>query len=672
MNILNFYLLLLSFLLFSVYGYGQEPDLATLSLEELMNIEVVTFSRKSVRISNVDAAISVITSADIRESGVTTMPDALRLIAGLQVARIDANKWAISSRGFNGVFANKLLVLIDGRSVYTPLFSGVFWDSQNIPLHDIDRIEIIRGPGATLWGANAVNGIINIITRDASETANKFISLGIGTENKLITHVRYGKSITENVHFRMYTRYFNHDGYVDSNSVETKDMWNIIRSGFRLDWDYSKNTSVTIQGDAYRENIGQLCRIIRSYRDTDFTNIDTTAKVTGANLLLKWEHIFSYTSDIAIQLYYDFYDRSEVILSGKFHIGDLDFQHRFRIGNRNEIIWGLGYRFMADNSDGTLYFYLQPDSRQTEIKSAFIQNELSFFENKMKLTLGTKFENNFYTGLEIQPNIRLLFKPVPLSTIWCAVSKAVRTPSRVENDSRAIRNVWSLFGLPLLGQMHGTKSFRSEEVIAYEIGNRSSYRKISYDIALFYNKYDKLRSYKLGEMAHPPDAENYYVIIPMQLENNMDGESFGGELSINFKPFDWCKFQANYAYLKINMFIPTDGKINPLDHELNKFAKGTEGESPENQLGLRTTFRLFHKIDLSLNYRWIDEIPQLNVNSYSNLDVYLGWKVTDGIRVNITGHNLLKKHYVEYIPAFIDIRNTQIERGIFAAIEYEF
>lgn len=671
-NNLNFLLLLLLYLLFPGRGYGQKTDLATLSLEELMKIEVITSSRKSVRISNVDAAISVITSSDIRESGATTVPEALRLIPGLQVARIDANKWAISSRGFNGVFANKLLVLIDGRSVYTPLFSGVFWDSQNIPLYDIDRIEIIRGPGATLWGANAVNGIINIITRDAKETTNQYVSLGIGTENNFLGNVRFGKSLTDNLHFRMHARYYSHDGFVDSNNVEQKDGWNVFRTGFRLDWDYSANTALMVQGDVYHENIGQLCRIIRSYKDTDFSNIDTTAQVTGANLLLRWEHIFSYTSDMAAQLYYDLYDRSDVILCGQFHTADFDFQHRFGISSRNEMIWGLGYRFMYDNSSGTIYVYLDPESRQTDIMSAFVQDEHTIIEDKMSLTIGAKFEHNYYTGLEIQPNIRLLYKASPLNTIWGAISKAVRTPSRVENDGRAIRNVWNLFGLPLFGQLHGTKSFGSEKLIAYEIGHRLSLKNISYDIALFYNKYDNLRSYKLGEMQHPPDAENYYIIIPMYLQNNMDGESFGGELSLKLKPFTWCQFQANYAYLKINVFIPTDGTLNVFDRELNKFAKGTEGESPENQINLRSTFRLLQKLDLSLSYRWIDKIPQLHVNSYSNLNVQLHYKVSDGINVNITGHNLLKSHYTEYIPAFIDIRNTDVERGVFAAIEYKF
>ncbi|MBD3288728.1 TonB-dependent receptor plug domain-containing protein, partial [candidate division KSB1 bacterium] len=245
-------------------AYGQEPDLSDLSIPELMELEVVTASRKSVKVSDVSAAISVITADDIRNAGARTVPEALRLVPGLQVARIDANKWAISCRGFNGVFANKLLVLINGRSVYTPLFSGVFWDSQNIPLNEIDRIEVIRGPGASLWGSNAVNGIINIITRSAAETTDEYASIGSGTENTFIGYMRHGSSITENLHYRVYGRYFDHDNFVDSLNSETNGAWDMLSAGFRMDWEATNNALITFQGDIYHENLGQMSRIIQS------------------------------------------------------------------------------------------------------------------------------------------------------------------------------------------------------------------------------------------------------------------------------------------------------------------------------------------------------------------------------------------------------------------------
>ncbi|MBD3291182.1 TonB-dependent receptor, partial [candidate division KSB1 bacterium] len=452
----------------------------------------------------------------------------------------------------------------------------------------------------------------------------------------------------------------------------TNGAWDMLSAGFRMDWEATNNALITFQGDIYHENLGQMSRIIQSAGDIEYTNIDTTAEVNGANLLLRWEQILSHTSDLAVQLYYDYYERLEAILHGKIQTADLDFQHRFGIGSRNEFMWGLGYRFMQDNSIGSFHYYLDPASRKTSIASAFIQDELTVIKEKMRLTMGTKFEENDYTGMEIQPNIRLLLKPSYNSTIWFAISKAIRIPSRTENDSRAIRDVWNLVGLPLYGQFAGTKSFDSEKLIAYELGYRSIFKNLSSDIAFFYNHYSDLRSYKMGESQSSTDPEKYYVIVPFYLQNKMDGESFGGEISLKFNPLEWWQIQTDYSYLKMNMFLPLDSDLHEIDRELNAFAKGTEKESPENQFGLRTTFQIFDNLSFTLNYRWIDEIPQLNVNSYSNLDANFCLIINKQLKLNLIGHNLLREHHLEYIPAFRDIRNAEVERGFYSSLEYEF
>ncbi|MEW6159067.1 MAG: TonB-dependent receptor, partial [Verrucomicrobiota bacterium] len=439
-------------------------DLTVIPIEELMNIEV-SLSRTRQTVSESPSAIHVLTQEDIRRSGATSIPEALRQVPGLDVARITAHSWAVSSRGFNDFFANKLLVLMDGRSVYTPLFSGVFWDVQDTFVEDIERIEVVRGPGASLWGANAVNGVINIVTRTAHDTKGALISGLAGTE-EYIGGIRYGGTISEKASYRAYVKYLHRDDQRDAMGADASDEWDMLRTGFRTDWDFSANDSITFQGDYYEGHEDQRLLVVTP-PPIPFRMVEGEARLAGGNLLGSWRHTFSEESDLGVQVYYDRTERHDRVHREIRNTYDIDFQHRIALFERQEFIWGLGYRLTTDElgegRDRTGAIQFIPSHRQDQLFSAFLQDEIAIIEDRLRLTLGSKFEHNDYTGLEIQPNARLLWTPHRNHSVWGAVSRAVRSPARFEHDVRA----WFI---PPPSMLVGNPEFESESLLAYELG----------------------------------------------------------------------------------------------------------------------------------------------------------------------------------------------------------
>jgi iron complex outermembrane receptor protein len=405
-------------------------DLTELSIEDLMKIEITSVSKKAQKISDAAAAIFVITQEDIRRSGVTSIPEALRMAPGVEVARIDANKWAISARGFNSRFANKLLVLMDGRSVYSPLFSGVWWDVQDTMMEDIDRIEVIRGPGATLWGANAVNGVINIITKKAGDTLGGLVTAGGGTEEKGFGALRYGLKPAEDSDFRAYAKYFNRDRSVTSTGADAGDEWDAFRAGFRLDHETSARNNFTLQGDYYTGNAGttyDVASITLPYLNT----FQKKSESAGGNIIGRWNHTFENDSEFSLQAYYDRSDRKDLFAAGVVDTADVDLQYRFKWFGGQEFVLGTGYRFTRDNiaNDNELRT-ADPASRSESLLSAFIQDDITLIDNRLHWVIGSKFEHNGYTGFEVQPNTRLIWTPSTTQSVWGAISRSVRTPSR--------------------------------------------------------------------------------------------------------------------------------------------------------------------------------------------------------------------------------------------------
>lgn len=647
------------------------PELRDFSLEELMQIDVVVTSaaKKAQTLFNTAAAVFVITQEDIRRSGVTNIPEALRMAPGVQVAHIDANKWAISIRGFNGRFANKLLVLIDGRSVYTPLFSGVFWNEQDLPLEDLERIEVIRGPGATLWGVNAVNGIINIITKSAKDTQGKLITAGAGTEERGFVTARYGGMLSD-AYYRIYAKYFKRDNAVDLEGASGNDEWDIGRGGFRLDWEFSTADAVTFQGDIYDGNAGQT--LTQASLAPPFFQInDSDIVLSGGNLLGRWQHILSPSSQLGLQLYFSREKRATSdFFEQRLDTVDIDFQHEFQLGEKQEIIWGLNYQYNHIASEGSFAVSLEPNDSDLNRFSAFLQNEIALLPEQLRLTLGSKLEHNEFTGFEVQPNARLLWTPHPRHALWAAASRAVRTPSIAERNARSNQQVF--FGpsslpntSPLVGSLIGNRDFDSESVVAFELGYRSQPKdRLFADIALFYNLWNDLRTTEPIAVFPEISPLPPHVVIPFSVSNKMAGESYGAELVVDWQLTDRWELSAAYSYLDI--------QLHPDDDSRDITAEAAEGQNPHHQFSLRSSFALPKGLELDLWLRYVDNLPALNIDSYTTLDARLGWKLRSNLEFSVVGQNLLNKQHPEFIPEFRAVQPTQVERGIYGKITWHF
>jgi len=640
-------------------------DLADMSLEDLTKIEVTSVSKHKEKLTDAPAAIAVITQEDIRRSGVTTIAEALRLAPGLEVARVDAHDWAISSRGFNELYANKLLVVIDGRSVYTPLFSGVYWDVQDTILEDIDRIEVIRGPGATLWGANAVNGVINITTKSAKETQGGLLTGGYGTEEQGFGSARYGGKLGENGYYRVYGKYFNRDSSALPSGAQANDAWNMYRGGFRTDWEPAAQNLFTLQGDAYAGEVHQT--EILFVPTSPYTNtVPDKDKVAGANLIGRWTRTFSADSDLKLQTYYDWAERDSTFFKENGQTLDAELQFRHGLGQQQNITWGLGYRYTASDisrSNFTLAFL--PANRVTRIFNTFVQDEITIIEDRLRLTLGSKFERNDYTGFEIQPSGRLLWTPHERHSVWAAISRAVRTPSRAEEDARIVSGnapPGPPFFVPAFGTVDGNRSFESEVLLAYELGYRVQVKeRLSLDLAAFYNDYDRLRSVE----PQPLDFSNLptYVRLPNLFENKLKGETYGAELAANFQAADWWRLRGAYSYLQVQLHR----KAGSLD----TLSQGAEGDT-HHQVLLRSLMDLPYRLQLDCTGRYVDHLSNQQIPSYVSLDVRLGWRPHRNLEVEIVGQNLLDHRHPEFNPSIIQFQKTEVERAVYGKITVIF
>ena len=638
-------------------------QLKQLSIEQLADLEVTTVSKKPERLADAAAAVFVISSEDIRRGGFTSIAEALRLVPGLEVARIDANKWAISSRGFNAWFANKLLVLMDGRSVYTPLFSGVYWDVQDTLLEDIDRIEVIRGPGATLWGANAVNGVINIITKNARDTQGGMVTAGGGTLEQGFGSARYGGKIGENAWYRGYAKYFARAAFKDSQGDDAADDWDQGRLGFRVDWDQSKGNALTFQGNAYTGNSGTTNVL------TDVIPprvLDDSADVSGGNLLGHWTHTFSDTSDMSLQVYYDRTVRNMQIFSENRDTVDFDFQHTFRFGGRQQIIWGIGYRMTHDDITNSETIFFDPESRTENLFSGFMQDKIALIPDKLDLTVGSKFEHNDYSGFEIQPSARLRWKPIENHTLWAAVSRAVRTPSRADHDANITLGAFRTGPTVNTIMIRGNSAFDSEKVIAYEAGYRLvPMARLSLDLAFFYNVYHDLRTTVPGMpnpplSAFPPPASR---VLPQNIVNKFHEDAYGTEISGNLQLTDWWKLSLGYAWINLHLFADTAEK--GLDLELN------EGGTPRNQFSAASYLDLPGNIQFDTLLFCVDDLPDLEVPGYTRLDVRLGWQPLKHLAFSLKLENLLDNRHPEYTNTH-GIQSTQVPRSIYGKVTWRF
>ena len=631
----------LAWLIFSGDAVAETPEsipspgpLKKLTVEELLDVDVTSVSKRPEKLSQTASAIQVVTQEDIRRSGATSLPEALRLASNLQVAQVDSRQWAITARGFNSTSANKLQVLIDGRTVYTPLYSGVFWDVQDTLLEDINRIEVISGPGATLWGANAVNGVINITTKSAKDTPGFLLLGGGGTELRAFGGFRYGGELTTNLHYRVYGKYFDRDSTVLPDGRDAGDDWRMGQGGFRADWEASDANLLTLQGDVYGGRIAQP-----GYQDIS---------VDGNNVIARWSHTISADSDFKLQLYYDRTHRNiPGIFAEDLDTYDVDFQHRFPLGKRHDIVWGLGYRLMDDDVVNTPTLAFLPAKVTRQIFSGFVQDEITLVKDRLHFTLGTKLEHNEYTGIEFQPSGRLAWTLAEHQTLWAAVSRAVRTPSRVDVEFFAP-------GAPPFTFLQGGANFVSEELLAYELGYRiQPHPRLSLSIATFYNDYDNIRS---EELVNPPAA------YPFRLGNGQSAQSYGAEFTADYRVTDWWRFRAGYTGLRTH-FSSKPGSTD--------MSRGSvEAADPNHQVHLRSSFDLPGHFHLDPSLRYVSGIRNQNVPAYWEMDVRIAWQPAPNLELSIAGQNLLHDHHPEFVGSGAFLQ--EIQRGVYGKVAWRF
>ncbi|MDB6021638.1 MAG: ligand-gated TonB-dependent outer rane channel [Pedosphaera sp.] len=669
--------LLLAFAWFIANTAGRAADaqtnemdrLTSMSIDDLLNQDVTSVSKKSEKLSKSPAAISVLTQDDIRRSGATSIPEALRLVPGLDVAQVDSQQWAVSARGFNDVFANKLLVLQDGRSLYTPLFSGVFWDVQNPLLEDIDRIEVIRGPGASLWGANAVNGVISIITKSAAETQGFLATASGGNYEQDSAALRYGGQLAEDVYYRVDGQYFDRGSMFAVNGGNAHDAWRLGQGGFRIDWDTRKKGGdlVTLQGDVYG---GRMEEIYGAFSFAPLAVLPTvdTERVGGGNILGRWSHSFADANDLTLQTYYDRSDRRTTIFNEDLDTFDIDLQHHFTLGgeHRNDFVWGLGYRLSLDKIGNTPTVSFNPDDPSTKLFNVFAQDEMTLVPDRLQLTVGARLEHNNYTGFEFQPDGRLLWTPAEHHTVWAAVSRAVRTPSEADEFLQLNQLVAPGTlgpGTPALPvTLYGNQNIRSEELLAYQLGYRvEPCKQLSFDVTAFYNFYDHLQSDALGPSPTQPPVTPSPPFIPFHLDSQLHGETYGFELSPTWEVVKGWRLQPTYSLLKMHLEGPDPIMLNT-----------DVGQSPQQQASLRSSMDLPRNVSFDWTVRYVDRLPALGISSYVALDVRLGWRPIKNLELAIVGQNLGSAHHAEFAPTFIGTQRTEIRPGGYAKVTWHF
>ncbi len=648
-------------------------ELMSLSLEDLMDLEFYSAAKKLEPLSGATAAVFVITQDDIRRTGVTSIPEALRMVPGLQVARVDVHQWAITSRGFNSVTADKLLVLIDGRTVYSPLFSGVFWDVQDTLLEDVERIEVIRGPGAALWGANAVNGVINIITRSAHDTHGGMVAAGAGSLEKSFGALRYGGALNERASYRAFLKTFDHDELPSLTRVRSASDWQSTRGGIRLDWDSERSGTFALFGEAYDGSVEEPVRgvlltppyVELERRDRDFT---------GGFLMGRWSKETSRGHDVSFQMYYDQVDFDSAVGEYTRDTTDFEYQHGLDLGERTGLLWGFAFRSNSDDGVDTFTVNWGP-SRRSDLWSAFAQADIDSAGDRFRLTLGSKFEHNDFTGSEIQPSIRFRWTPDERKNVWAAVSRAVQTPVRAFNDVR-----FNQFAGPLpqpiplpTGQTIDTflvsalpnTDLESEELIAYEAGFRiRASRSLYVDGAIFYNVYDRLKS----TIPQQPVLELFplppHVLNGLQAVNGSRADTYGVEILADWAPTERFKVQLWYAYIDMQI----DARLG----FESAIGEDDDGQTPDHQASLRSTWDVGRHWEIDAWARYVDGISSHPVPSYVELDLHVGWRPSDQVELSLVGRSLLSDRHAEFTNLVVPGEPSEVERSVHGKVTWSF
>jgi len=650
----------------------EPPPLTELSLEELMDVEVTLPSRRPASRALASAPVFVVTQEDIRRSGVTNIPDALRLAPGVQVAEATASQWAVGIRGFASRLTRSLLVLMDGRSLYTPLFAGTYWEVQNTFLEDVDRIEVVRGPGGALWGPNAFNGVINVVTKDARATQGLLAVGGGGTEERAFGRVRYGGKLGDDLYYRLYGLYFDRAAFPTTGGAPRVDDWRDGQGGFRIDWDPTAEDSFTLQGALYDGKIGQNTPII-AYQPplVSFTTEDVD--VSGGNVLGRWNRELGTLGDLVLQMYWDHTFRRDPTFEEQRDTFEVDFQNRLELPWRQELLWGFLYRVSADRTRGIPTIQFVPADETLHLVSVFLQDDVWLVPDRLRLSLGVRFDNTTYTDFDYQPSGSLLWLPLPRHSAWASISRAVRTPSRIE---RALFLTGQPINLDRPGnqqclppgarcvypQITGSDAFENETVLAYQLGYRMQpLDDVFFDVATFYNEYDHLQT---GEQGTPFDQDEPplpHTLIPIVFTNLAHGQSFGVEVTTTWLPFPWWRLSGVYSYLEID--LRTDAGASDVIG-----AEAAADASPHHQVTALSSLDLPWDARFDAVFRFVDDIrvgAQL-IPSYATFDVRVAQQLTEDLEISLVGQNLGQAEHREFFPGNL------VPRGMYGQVRWRW
>ena len=633
-------------------------DLLDLGIEELGNVqavpsfdvEVTSVTRSRSTVGKSPAAVFVMDREMIRRTGANSISELLRHVPGLQVARNSSSRTAVSSRGFNNVFSNKLLVMIDGRSVYTQLFGGVYWEVQDLVLQDIERIEVIRGPGATVWGANAVNGVINIITRRSQDTVGTLFTTGGGDQDRMISQFRHGFQVGDDFFMRISAKHRE----LNEGLGPGHDDWRFGQIGFRADWTPDSGPdSLTFLGQLYDGVQGTFAAaeaipgppfVQRRIRDTT---------LNGGHALARWTHEIDEETSWTVQAYYDRTKRSEIATDFSLDIWDLDFQYQSKPWDDHKVTWGLQFRHYSDNVTETNPFVLSVDDTSKEIRrtGVFIQDEYSLSED-LRVIFGSKFSYNDLSRYEYQPSARAVYSLDETHAVWGAVSKAVRTPSRVADDLMLRQLAVAPF---VFAQVTGNDRLQAEDLTAWELGYRAQETEsISWDAAVFFNRYDDLIGFVRGPlMAGLPPT------FPLTFQDGGRGDTYGFELNSRWNVTECWTLRAWYAFLRLR----ADGTGQ--DASL-------EGSAPRNTVQLMSSWNLTEDVELDVITRYVDSLPARDVESYFDLDVRVGYAVRDNLSLQIVGQNLLDGSRSEFLEKNALPSPSEVRRGVYGQVEWRY
>ncbi len=642
------------------------PDLSDISLDTLANTEITSVSRKEEKLSEAAAAVFVITSEDIRRSGLTSIPELLRMVPGITVAQIDANNWAITARGFNEVLADKLLVLIDGRTVYDPLSSGVYWDVQDTVIEDIDRIEVIRGPGATLWGANAVNGVVNIITRKAKDTQGTLVTAIGGDQEGEVAAIRYGGAIGDRGYYRIFTKYSNQDAYDQASGQEASDSWHLFHTGFRTDWNLSTGNDLTVQGDVYNGNGGQSVPGLLSLSPPTLGDADSRTFMSGGNLLGRWHHESSTHLDTTFQMYFERANRHEpLVLNEDRHTIDLDFEQQYKAGERQSLTWGGDYRFAGDHTVGTLNLSFNPAARSTNLYGAFLQDEIVLVPDRLRITLGSKLEHNYYSGFALQPNARMFWDVRSHYGVWMAISRASESSSRFDADIRSNNNAYvNENGTTVLESSFGTPHLPPESVTAYELGQRATVTKwLTLDVSAFYNHYSDRHTQEPAPSFFEADPPPLHLEVPTITASHISGETHGIGAFSQLKPANFWTLFVAYTFFEIHLHAPGSQDTDT--------APTSEGSTPRHAYQLRSEINLPHKLQFDSAAYYVGALHDPEIPSYTRVDARLGWQASEHVEISLVGQNLLSPHHFEFGSGGL-VNATEISRTAYGKFTWRF